>query len=156
MDFVTTIDPADLVGIKLVAESNQFAVYATSCDTYLLVQRHAGMPWTGMLLSGDGLFRVSGLLSEATRDLYRQMAAQRSPANRPLPTYEPRAAASTSHRVTRAEATERRELYADDLTEERMISPLLRDELAATLRLDPDQENESVGEPLTRPLSYPR
>ncbi len=156
MDFVTTIDPADLVGIKLVAESNQFAVYATSCDTYLLVQRHAGMPWTGMLLSGDGLFRVSGLLSEATRDLYRQVAAQLSPANRPLPTYEPAASVFTNHRATRAEATERRELYADDLTEERMITPLLRDELAATLRLDPDEGGEGVGEPLTRPLSASR
>ncbi len=156
MDFVTTIAPADLVGIKLVAESNQFAVYATGCDTYLLVQRHAGRPWTGMLLSGDGLFRVSCLLSEATRDLYRQVAAQLSPANRPLPTYEPAERVSTNHRAVRGEAAERRELYADDLTEERMITPLARDELAATLQLDPDQESEGVGEPLTRPLSYPR
>ncbi|MEA2666851.1 MAG: hypothetical protein QOI11_3795 [Candidatus Eremiobacteraeota bacterium] len=156
MDFVTTIDPADLVGIKLVAESNQFAVYATGCDTYLLVQRHAGMPWTGMLLSGDGLFRVSVLLSEATRDLYRQVAAQLSPTNRPLPTYEPAEHVSTNHRVVRGEATERRELYADDLTEERMIPPLKRDELAATLQLDPDESGEGVGEPLTRPLSAPR
>jgi hypothetical protein len=155
MDFVTTIAPADLVGIKLVAESNQFAVYATGCDTYLLVQRHAGMPWTGMLLSGDGLFRVSVLLSEATRDLYRQVAAQLSPANRPLPTYEA-ATTSTNHRVTRGEATERRELYADDLTEERMITPLVRDELAATLQLDPDESGDGIGEPLTRPLSAPR
>jgi hypothetical protein len=156
MEFVTTIAPADLVGIKLVSESNQFAVYATGCDTYLLVQRHAGMPWTGMLLSGDGLFRVSCLLSEATRDLYRQVAAQLSPANRPLPAYELVERISTNHRVVRGEATERRELYADDLTEERMISPLSRDEIAATLRLDPDQENEGIGEPLTRPLSFPR
>ena len=156
MEFVTTIAPADLVGIKLVSESNQFAVYATGCDTYLLVQRHAGLPWTGMLLSGDGLFRVSGLLSEATRDLYRQVAAQRSPVNRPLPIFEPAAAVSTNHRSRRGEATERRDLYADDLTEERMISPLLRDELAATLQLDPDQGGDGVGEPLTRPLTYPR
>ncbi len=156
MEFVTTIAPADLVGIKLVAESNQFAVYATSCDTYLLVQRHAGMPWTGMLLSGDGLFRVSCLISEATRDLYRQVAAQLSPANRPLPTYEPAEHVATNHRVIRGEATERRDLYADDLTEERMISPLARDEIAATLTLDPDQGDDGVGEPLTRPLSYPR
>jgi hypothetical protein len=156
MEFVTTIAPADLVGIKLVAESNQFAVYATSCDTYLLVQRHAGMPWTGMLLSGDGLFRVSCLMSEATRDLYRQVAAQLSPANRPSQTYEPAGHVSTNHRVIRGEATERRDLYADDLTEERMISPLARDEIAATLHLDPDQGDDGVGEPLTRPLSYPR
>jgi hypothetical protein len=155
MEFVTTIAPADLVGIKLVAESNQFAVYATGCDTYLLVQRHSGMPWTGMLLSGDGLFRVSCLLSEATRDLYREVAAQRSPSNRPLRTYEP-AAVSTNHRATRGEATERRELYADDLTEERMVSPLVRDEMAATLRLDPDEGDDGIGEPLTRPLSTSR
>jgi hypothetical protein len=156
MDFVTTIDPADLVGIKLVAESNQFAVYATGCDTYLLVQRHAGMPWTGMLLSGDGLFRVSVLLSEATRDLYRQVAAQLSPTNRPLRTYEPADHLSTNHHITRGEATERRELYADDLTEERMITPLKRDEIAATLQLDPDESGDGIGEPLTRPLSAPR
>src|SRR5471032_1290873 len=87
MDFVNEISSADLVGIKLVAESNQFAIYATGLETYLLVQRHESRPWTGILFSGDGLFRISGLLGEATRDLYRDLAGTLSPANRELPTF---------------------------------------------------------------------
>ena len=90
MDLITDIHEADLVGIKLVAESNQFAIYATGVETYLLVQRHAGMPWTGVRFSGDAVFRVSGLLTEATRDLYRDMATRLSPINRPEPAYESR------------------------------------------------------------------
>ena len=87
MDFVTDISPDDLVGIKLVADSNQFAIYATGLETYLLIQRHESMPWTGILFSGDGLFRISGLLGEATRDLYRDLAGKLSPANHDLPTF---------------------------------------------------------------------
>lgn len=81
MDFVNEISPADVAGLKLIAESNQFAVYATGGDMYLLLQRHASRPWTGLHLSGDGLFRVSGLLVDATRDLYRNVAGRLSPAN---------------------------------------------------------------------------
>src|SRR5665213_3127984 len=80
MYFVSSIAPADLFGIKLVAESNQFAVYAIGLETYLLVQRHDSLPWTGIELSGDGLFRISGLLGEATRDLYRDVAGKLSPS----------------------------------------------------------------------------
>lgn len=136
MDFVTAISPADLVGIKLVAESNQFAIYATGCETYLLVQRHESMPWTGIQLSGDGVFRISGLLSEATRDLYREVAGQLSPTNRELPTFP--AAPSPRLLSNRAKATERRELFQDDLTQQRDIPPIHRDIVAATLVHDPD------------------
>jgi hypothetical protein len=82
MDFVTGIAERDLAGKRLIAESSQFAVYATGGDTYLLVQRHAGMPWTGLRMSGDGVFRISGLLNDATRDLYREVAGQLSPSHR--------------------------------------------------------------------------
>jgi hypothetical protein len=136
MDFVNDISPGDLVGIKLVAESNQFAIYATGLETYLLIQRHEGMPWTGILLSGDGLFRISGLLGEATRDLYRDLAGKLSPANHELPKLVPgpgRAPSSLG-----PGASERRELFQDDLTEERQISPVLREIVARTLLFDPD------------------
>ena len=138
MDLITDIYEADLVGIKLVAESNQFAIYATGAETYLLVQRHAGMPWTGVRFSGDALFRVSGLLGEAARDSYREMAARLSPVNRPGPVYEARVPDPAQHHEKVDTATERRDLYEDDLTEERQISPVQRDKLAATLVLDPD------------------
>jgi hypothetical protein len=136
MDFVSDIAPDDLVNIKLVAESNQFAIYATGLETYLLVQRHDGMPWTGILLSGDGLFRISGLLGEATRDLYRDLASTLSPANR-----EPRTFVTAAARARLSNgpgASERRTLFQDDLTEERDITPVQRDILAATLALDPE------------------
>ena len=138
MDFVNEISSADLVGIKLVAESNQFAIYATGLETYLLIQRHESMPWTGILLSGDGLFRISGLLGEATRDLYRDLAGKLSPAN-----HEPPALVAATIRPPssgKPGASERRNLYQDDLTEERQISPVQRDIVAATLVLDPDQD----------------
>ncbi len=82
MDFVSAIAETDLTAMRFVAESGQFAVYAAGDDTFLLVQRHAGMPWTGLRLSGDGVFRISGLLSDATRNLYRELASKLSPANR--------------------------------------------------------------------------
>jgi len=82
MDFVSTIGERDVAGMKFVAESGQFAIYAAGDDTFVLVQRHAGMPWTGLRLSGDGLFRISGLLSDATRVLYRELASKLSPTNR--------------------------------------------------------------------------
>lgn len=138
MDLITDISEADLVGIKLIAESNQFAIYATGAETYLLVQRHAGMLWTGVRFSGDALFRVSGLLAEATRDSYREMASRLSPINRPGPVYESRVLDPAVHAEMPDAATERRDLYADDLTQERQISPVQRDKVAATLVLDPD------------------
>lgn len=82
MDFVTTIGESEVAAMKFVAESGQFAIYAAGDDTFVLVQRHAGMPWTGLRLSGDGLFRISGLLSDATRVLYRELASKLSPTNR--------------------------------------------------------------------------
>lgn len=137
MDFVHAIAPTDLVGIKLIAESNQFAIYATGLETYLLVQRHESMPWTGILFSGDGLFRISGLLGEATRDLYHDVAGRLSPANREEPVFA--AASTASPRTNGVVGTESRDLYHDDLTDERAISPVLRDIVAATLVLDPEE-----------------
>jgi hypothetical protein len=136
MDFVSTISSEDLVGIKLIAESNQFAIYATGLERYLLVQRHDAMPWTGILFSGDALFRISGLLSEATRDLYRDVAGKLSPSNRASPAFPAAPAAPPAPKVV--PATERRSLFQDDLTDEREISPVQRDIVAATLALDPD------------------
>lgn len=134
------------MGIKLVAESSQFAIYATGLERYLLVQRHDSLPWTGILLSGDGLFRISGLLGEATRDLYREVAGKLSPTNRKQAPFESRPITSAIARP--ASATERRDLYEDDLTEERQISPVLRDGIAATLALDPVDGDEQTGQPL--------
>jgi hypothetical protein len=138
MDLITDIHESDLVGIKLIAESSQFAIYATGVETYLLVQRHAGMPWTGVRVSGDAVFRVASLLTEATRDLYRDLATHLSPINRPEPAYESRVLDSSEYDEPPDTATERRDLYADDLTEERQISPVKRDILAANIVLDPD------------------
>jgi hypothetical protein len=138
MDLITDIHESDLVGIKLIAESSQFAIYATGVETYLLVQRHAGMPWTGVRVSGDAVFRVTSLLTEATRDLYRDLATHLSPINRPEPAYESRVLDSAEYDEPPDTATERRDLYADDLTEERQISPVKRDILAANIVLDPD------------------
>jgi hypothetical protein len=137
MHFVTNIAPSDLVGIRAIAESDQFAVYACGLSTYLVVQRHAGTAWTGLLLSGDALFRMNGLLGEATRDLYRELAAQLSPVNQRGTAYESRVIDAATFGEQRDTAAERRELYQDDLTEERQISPVLRDIVAATLVLDP-------------------
>ncbi|GAC1580432.1 MAG: hypothetical protein NVS3B7_14980 [Candidatus Elarobacter sp.] len=137
MEFVTDIVPADLVGIRLIAESDQFAVYATGESTYLLVQRHSGTAWTGLLMSGDGVFRMSAMLGEATRDLYRDLATRLSPANKHEAPFEPGAIDAGAYHQKRDTATERRELYQDDLTEERQISPVLRDIVASTIVLDP-------------------
>jgi hypothetical protein len=71
-----------LAGSKCLAESNEFAVYALEDDTYALVLRHRGMPWQGVTLSGDGVFRVAELLTKATRSLYRDVASRLSPENR--------------------------------------------------------------------------
>ena len=79
MDFIDPIDRSQLDGMEPIAESDQFAVYALDAETYLIVQRHAGTPWTALRLSGDGVFRVGGLVIEAMRHLYRDVASQLSP-----------------------------------------------------------------------------
>ncbi len=79
MDFIERIDQSTIEGLELIAESNQFAIYAVGSQTYLLVQRHEGTPWMALRLSGDGLFRISALLNDTMRHLYRDIAAQLSP-----------------------------------------------------------------------------
>ena len=81
MEFIAQLDPTTLAGKTPIAESDQFAVYAEGGDTYVLVQRHAGTPWTAIRLSGDGVFRVGSLLVSAMRHLYRDVASDLSPSN---------------------------------------------------------------------------
>jgi hypothetical protein len=80
MNFVEDIDPDAFEELTPLAESDQFCIYALGDDTYMLLQRHEGTPWTGLRLSGDGLFRVSALINEAMRDVYRHVASRLSPA----------------------------------------------------------------------------
>jgi hypothetical protein len=82
MEFIASVDPASLSDLEVIAESDQFCVYPLGEDTYLLVQRHEGTPWTGLRVSGDALFRVGSLIVDAMRHLYRDLAAELSPANR--------------------------------------------------------------------------
>jgi hypothetical protein len=149
VDLITDIAPNDLIGIKLIAESNRFAIYGCGGDAYLLVQRHAGQPWTGLMVSGDGVFRMSALFAEAARDLYREVATRLSPAERKALCYERRLPDGTVATEKGEMASERRELYQDDLTEERLPSPVVREEIAATLNLDPIDGSEETGQPLT-------
>jgi hypothetical protein len=79
MNFIEQIDKSALEGKAPIAESDQFAIYAVGGDTYLLVQRHQGTPWTGVEFSGDGVFRVGSLLVDAMRHLYRDVASNLSP-----------------------------------------------------------------------------
>jgi hypothetical protein len=79
MNVIDRIDPAEFVGRVPIAESDQFAIYAVGDDTYVLVQRHAALPWTGVSLSGDGVYRVGSLLVNAMRHLYRDVASNLSP-----------------------------------------------------------------------------
>jgi hypothetical protein len=79
MDIIESIDKAALEGREPLAESDLFAIYAVGDQTYILVQRHHGVPWMGLRLSGDGLFRVASLLGDATRHLYREVASRLSP-----------------------------------------------------------------------------
>jgi hypothetical protein len=80
MNFVQDIDREALARLVPVAESDQFAIYAVGDDTYLLVQRHGGTPWTALRLSGDSIFRVGSLLVDAMRHLYRDVASDLSPS----------------------------------------------------------------------------
>ncbi len=78
MKLVDNIDREPLTGARLVAESNEFAIFDAGNDTYVLVHRHEGVKWQGITISGDGLFRVAELLASATRRLYRDVAADLS------------------------------------------------------------------------------
>ncbi|HVA33111.1 MAG TPA: hypothetical protein VNG31_03115 [Candidatus Baltobacteraceae bacterium] len=78
MKLVQSIDPAALQNARLVAESNEFAIYDVGSDSYTLVHRHEGVEWQGITISGDGLFRVAELLVGATRSLYRDVAGELS------------------------------------------------------------------------------
>jgi len=82
MDFLEDVDESALEGAELLAESDQFAIYAVGEDTYLLLQRHEGTPWTALRMSGDGVFRIGGLVVDAMRHVYRDVAAQLSPIRR--------------------------------------------------------------------------
>jgi len=84
MQLLTTIDRAKLERSAPLAESNEFAIYQLENDTYALVHRHvgAGVDWQAITLSGDGIFRVSELLTRAARSLYRDMAAELSKARK--------------------------------------------------------------------------
>jgi hypothetical protein len=82
MDFLDEIDESALADAECLAESDQFAIYSIGDDTYLLVQRHAGTPWTALRLSGDGIFRIGSLTVAAMRHVYRDLASQLSPINR--------------------------------------------------------------------------
>lgn len=74
MELHTTVDRAALGDAACLAESGEFALYALGRDSYLLVQRHEGTPWSGVTVSGDGVFRIGGLFVDAMRHLYRDMA----------------------------------------------------------------------------------
>jgi hypothetical protein len=74
------VDRAALEDARLVAESNEFAIYDIGNDTYSLVHRHEGVDWQGITISGDGLFRVGELIARAMRSLYRNVAGELSHA----------------------------------------------------------------------------
>ncbi len=78
MKLVTAIEAADLEHAKLVAESNELAVFDVGRDTYALVHRHEGVGWQAITISGDGIFRMLELLSRTARTLYRDVASDLS------------------------------------------------------------------------------
>ena len=75
MELHTTVNPANLQDAQCIAESGEFALYARGRDSYLLVQRHAGTPWSAISVSGDGVFRIGRLFVDAMRHLYRDIAS---------------------------------------------------------------------------------
>jgi hypothetical protein len=77
----TNVEKASLAELTPIAESDQLALYAIGDQTYLLVQRHEGTQWTALRISGDGVFRVSSLLTDATRHMYKDVSARLSPRN---------------------------------------------------------------------------
>lgn len=78
MKLVENVDRDAISADRLVAESNEFAIYDVGNDSYTLVHRHEGVKWQGITLSGDGLFRVAEILATATRSLYRDVAGELS------------------------------------------------------------------------------
>jgi hypothetical protein len=76
MKVLTSVNPDMIADKACLAESNEFAIYRLDNDTFALVQRHKGVDWQGITLSGDGLFRVSELIAKATRTLYRDLASR--------------------------------------------------------------------------------
>lgn len=78
MKLVTAIDPKALANAQLIAESSEFAIYDMGSDTYTLVHRHASVEWQAITISGDGIFRILEILAQATRTLYRDVAADLS------------------------------------------------------------------------------
>jgi len=82
MQLLLNINRTSLDSNRLVAESGEFAIYECGNDTYALVQRHEGMDWQGITISGDGLFRMSELFAKAARALYRNVAGELSPKHR--------------------------------------------------------------------------
>ena len=83
MHFSARIDQSTFEDLEKIAESDQFVIYAAGNQTYMLVQRHQGTPWMALRISGDGLFRISALLNDATRHLYREVASRLSPNRAP-------------------------------------------------------------------------
>ena len=79
MHFNAQIDESNFEELEQIAESDQFVIYAAGNQTYVLVQRHQGTPWMALRISGDGLFRISALLNDAMRHLYREVASRLSP-----------------------------------------------------------------------------
>ena len=78
MKLVERFDREALEKGRLVAESSEFAIFDVGNDTYALVHRHEAVAWQGVTISGDGLFRIAELLGQATRALYRDVAAELS------------------------------------------------------------------------------
>ena len=78
MKLVERFDREALEQSPLVAESSEFAIFDVGNDTYALVHRHEAVAWQGITISGDGLFRIAELLGQATRALYRDVAAELS------------------------------------------------------------------------------
>jgi hypothetical protein len=77
--FNERIDQSAVENLEQISESDLFAIYAVGSQTYLLVQRHQGTPWMALRISGDGLFRISALLNDAMRHLYRNVSSRLSP-----------------------------------------------------------------------------
>ena len=83
MKLVEKTDSELLKNATLVADSNEFAIYAVGNDTYALVHRHQAVDWQAITISGDALFRIAELLTKATRSLYRDVAGDLSRKGKP-------------------------------------------------------------------------
>jgi hypothetical protein len=121
MEFITNVSAADMLPIKLIAEAERFAVYGSGRDAYLLIERNAVSPHRGIRITSDCIPYLSDLLVAAARDF----------------------------RAQHDTASERADLYQDDLTEERQVSPVHRDKVAGSIVMDPIEGDEGSGQPLT-------